>query len=119
MPLGLAFRDRAEVELPMRGVAPAFRFLTLDERLQRASVEVRRRILAEQVEQCRHYVHRFGEAVDAGAGRYCPARVADDQRNVVAAVEITALAEHEMVRPSSRHVGGQHDDGVVPRASGP
>ena len=42
------------------------------------------------------------------------ARVADDQRDVVAAVEEAALAQHEMVAHHLGMVRGQDDDRVVP-----
>ena len=50
------------------------------------------------------------------AGCLSPARVADDQRDVVAAVEEAAFAEHEMVAHHLGMVGGEDDDRVVPGA---
>ncbi len=116
MPLGRAFCDRAEIELPMRRVAPGRRLLAVEERRQRAAVEMRRRRLAKQVEQRRHDVDRFGEAVDPAPAALLAARIADDQRDVKAAVEEAAFAEHEMVAHHLGMVGGEDDDRVVPGA---
>ena len=116
MPLGRALLDRAEIELPMRRVAPGRRRLAVKERSERPAVEMRRRRLAEQVDQRRHDVDRLGEALDPRARSLPAARIADDQRDVKALVEEAAFAEQEMVAHHLGMVGGEDDDRVVPGA---
>ena len=90
--------------------------LAVEKRRQRASVEMGGGIAAEQIERGRQDVDGFGESVDLAAGRLASAGVADDQRDVVAAVEEAALAEHAMVAHHLGMVRGEDDDRVVPVA---
>ena len=113
----LAVGNRAEIEFPVRGVAPVRRLLAIEPWHQRPAVKMRLRRSADQVEQGRKDVDGFGETVDRHAGGCClAARIADDQRNVVAGVEVAALAQHEMVAHHLGMVGSEYDDGVAPGA---
>src|SRR5689334_23500073 len=78
MAFGFAFGDRAEIKLPMRGVAPALRSLVLDPGRERTAVEMALRRGADQVEQGREDVDGLGEMVHDRAGRGSAARIADD-----------------------------------------
>jgi len=42
MPFGTTVRNRAEIELPMRGLAPVFRLLSIEQRDQRSAIEIPR-----------------------------------------------------------------------------
>ena len=75
---------------------------------------------AEQFEQRRHDVDRFGEVPRPRCPRSASARGSRMISGMwIAAVEEAALAEHEMVAHHLGMVGGEHDDRVVPRAGWP
>src|SRR5262249_39268626 len=104
---------------PMGSIAPACRALAIQERRQRSPVEMGWDLAADQIEHGRHDIDGFREGLHRTAGSMLSARIANDQRDVVAAVKEAPFAEHEVIAHHLGMVGREDDDSVVPVAAFP
>src|SRR5262245_952368 len=101
MSLGFTIGDVTEIEFPEGRIPPARHPGAIEEGRKRATVDAVGRCNAEPFAKCGKDVGGTGETVHDGSTQ-SGTRIADDKRDVVAAVKVTALAERPVI---TRHFG--------------